>query len=220
MKLYELINFNPVNSATNTDKFRHKLTTNTNARKIGSGTFGTAFNTQSGKRLNQITKVGDTGKVLDIAKPVEDVEDDGYLAYLNAVYKSKSNNPYFPKIHDLKIRKASDGRLSYRTNIEKLIPLASGKIIDNLEMLESIYSDMFNDDPWELSMLSFTGKIEYAIEHRDFKNIKDPKLKEALELILKLLKSGRNFMLDIHSQNCMWRMTGMKPQFVIIDPIA
>jgi hypothetical protein len=52
-------------------------------------------------------------------------------------------------------------------------------------------------------------------------NIKDPELREALDFISKVQSEGkRKFTMDLHSGNIMWRITGNRPQLVIMDPLA
>lgn len=220
MKLYELINFDPIKSTTNNIVYNNRLRTDLKSKTLGSGSFGIVHDVGSGKRLNQVTKIG-KGETIN-SEPAKDVENDGYLSYLRAVYDSGSSNPYFPRIHDLKIMRSKTEALTYRVNLEKLVEFNSDKIIGNEDLMQSIYEDMFGD-----TRIRFGDSITSAIKSNlegalmgKFESIKDPELLSALKLIYRVLKSNPGFVADIHSGNIMWRITGTRPQLVIVDPIA
>lgn len=227
MKLYELINFDPEYSKSNSRSYISKIRSKTDAKVAGRpGSFGTAFNTGSGKRLNQITKVG-RGGTLSGEKNAFNPDEDGYLSYLKAIQDIKhsgNNNPYFPRIHDLKtIRDKHTEHISYRVNMEKLVPFKSDKIIYNDDLMRSLYSDMFNDQ-YDENPLSIPSNIEIACYSNTW-NIKDPDLLEVIKLIQEIkARSDRDldngFGIDLHEGNMMWRITGTRPQLVITDPLA
>lgn len=69
------------------------------------------------------------GSVEKVAKPewLESLADDGYYQYLDMISKNEriANNPFFPKIHNLQTFRGSDGKYTYKVELEKLHPLSS-----------------------------------------------------------------------------------------------
>jgi len=231
MKLYELINFNPVNSNQNRRSYFNKIKSikNRSDSDSDSGSFADVYSVGSNKRLNQVTKVGQGGKLSDTGNitDAKDISGDAYLSYIKAIHDSNSNNPYFPRIHNLKIFKNEQDNINYRINMEKLINFNTEKIIYNHELMVSLYNYMFNEKlkisqgiiDRNFFAEEIRAEIEKAIQNRAIHNIKDPNLKEAVEFIIKIGETG-GFTADIHSGNIMWRITGTRPQLVIIDPLA
>lgn len=223
MKLYELINFEPKKSNKTYPGYRSRLR-NIGADELGSGSFGATFDTKSEKRQGQVTKVGRAGNIQDRSKIVKKVEDDGYLAYLKAVFDSGSDNPYFPRIDDLTVRADKDtGALTYRANLQKLVPFTSDKIYGNDDLMESLYDDMFTEHTHFYKDFGAAAGIKFNIDamasSNNYTKIKDPEMKEALLFIEKVRQSG-NFTSDLHSGNMMWRITGTRPQLVFSDPLS
>lgn len=165
------------------------------------------------KRLNQVVKVASTGPIQTM-KDAKDISEDGYLSYIKAVYdyeQKGGQNPYFPRIHNLKIYK-NNGKISYRANIEKLIKYAD--LNDKLTLM-SLSEHMFFVVTPQIAVV-----IELAIETGIYNNIKDEKLIEAIKMIRKIIDSYEPFYNDATSYNLMWRITGNMPQLVILDPIG
>lgn len=221
MKLYELISFEPKQSKKELTDYKSKLRL-MKADELGNGSFGAAYDTKSHKRPDQITKVAKVGNIGDSSR--RDIEDDGYLVYLKVVLSSGIDNPYFPRVDDLTIRTNPDtGRSMYRVNLQKLVPFSSDKIYGNDDLMESLYNDMFTEKTTSYDDYGPAGGIKYNISNMadigNFEKIKDPELKQALEIILKLQRDN-NFQMDLHSGNMMWRITGFRPQLVLTDPLA
>ena len=232
MKLYELINFEPKQSSQDRVNYSQKVRAKTNAKSLGAGAFGAAYDINSNKRLNQVTKIGRVGKfnaLYDIVD-AKTVDEDGYLIYLKEVYELQqggTHNPYFPRIHDLTIRQNPDGTMMYRVNLEKLYPLYTPKLIDNEDLMKSLCNGMFNLDyelPDNFSVTELIAKKLNICGKYNGKAIRDPNLNQALTIIHRLIQEGNTnggrLSLDLHGGNIMWRITGTMPQLVLLDPIA
>lgn len=224
MKLYELISFDPKKSSVDPEQYKSKIKYNTQSTRRGAGSFGTVYDVHSNKRLNQVTKVGKAGSISDRSAKIKKIKNDGYLAYLHAIHTSGIKNPYFPRIYDLKILKGADGALSYRANIEKLVAFNSEKIVDNDDLMASLYDDMFNEETTYYKDYGPGAGIKFTLDNISTSGklgiVKDPDLLEALRLIDTVVKSNKLFVADLHSGNIMWRITGSRPQLVIVDPVA
>jgi len=215
MRLQELIDFTPRDRKSNSDLGR-RLDRRSNIDKLGSGSFGSAYSINSNKRLNQVTKSG-------IARNMnysifKELTDDGYIAYIKAIVDSGLNNPYFPRIDDFKVYKKSNNQFTYVANIERLIPLQSERI--PREMASAMWEKMFLDEPAEEpSLEDIVYKMAYIVAGKNTYLIKDKQLKQALGLIIGILRDSK-FMNDIYDKNIMMRITGNMPQLVFTDPIA
>lgn len=241
MRLSEIVNFEPV-QGKNIQKSKVKSYIDKN--KINTtgeeGMYARAYDFNSPKRLNQVTKVARAGKW---DKPYADnITDDAYLTYLKTIQdleKSGHNNPYFPKIHDLRIVRDENGKLSYHVNMEKLVNINSPKILNNRKLIKSV-GDKLVKDPIRLNDTDYVEHdyaenpdvedskeylkhvietLDVAIENNNYSDIKDENLINALKVINKI-KSTYSFLPDIHPGNVMWRITGTMPQLVITDPLA
>jgi len=221
MKLYELISFDPVQTKRSTSDFMNKFRDRPEFKDIGVGSFGRAMQVDRPKRLNQITKIGVAGKIgrKGIDK-VDDPSKDGYLSYLKMVHKIEQDggyNPYFPRIESLRIKKSKNGEIHYHTDLEKLYPYKTSKIIQNQELMSSLKDEMFHitkhNEDYDLSMLVMVA----CDGERSW--IKDPELAKAVSLIDKVAAKG-HFRWDMGTNNMMWRITGNRPQIVITDPLV
>jgi hypothetical protein len=222
MKLYELIDFVPKLSKHSALDNKDRLRKNTKADQIGNGSFGTAFDTKSNKRLNQVTKIGKTGSIMsgNIAKKVE---EDGWLLWMQAVHRAQKrgeDNPYFPIMDDLHIRKDKDGLLSYTANLHKLLPFRTAKLISNMDLMVSLREHMFG--PTDITFSDGPDAANNILFHlNQTSSAVDRNLAAALNMVDQLIYTSREeFMKDIHYGNVMWRITGTMPQLVIVDPIA
>lgn len=229
MKLYELISFLPKTTTKSfDDRVNKKSNRLGNNSVLGRGHFGVVHSTDSPKRLNQVSKTGRAGRVgLARPKPVDTIERDGYLSYIrmvDAFEKEGGQNPYFPRIHKLKLYRTPDGNIEYDADIEKLYPLDSPKITSNESLMHSLYHDMFevkNETEIPIDASTIISQID-NISRGHFGNvlrIKDDELRDALERISEVEQEGR-FSMDLGSQNLMWRITGNRPQLVFTDPLA
>ena len=229
MRLYEIINFEPKDSKSTERKHLNNIMTKTNAKQLGSGHFSKVLGPQDGadgKRMNQVHKVGRAGNLVQGTNDVKEVAGDGYLLYLKAIhdYEQKGGqNPYFPRILNLTIRRKTDGNLYYTADIEKLYPFQNSKIVTNTDLMKSLYEQMFNDDgsrgKYDGNANEFVQKIEHAIDGHGLPYIKDKKLLEAINVV-RQVNSKEKFLNDMHIGNIMWRITGNMPQLVITDPLS
>jgi len=227
MRLYELIDFTPRITSKPSVRRAGAVSKLNNYDFKGAGSFGSTYAVPSHKRLNQITKVGRAGYVDKDSFRIRHASDpiqDGYLAYINEIYKLEQDgekNPYFPVIHDLKIFKDDDGRLSYNLNMERLHDFTKPSIVSNTDLLQSLAENMFVQVP---DMIGFDADyiiktIREAAKNNRYDNIADRQLRKALRLIHRIhVNAGR--VIDLHSGNVMWRITGTMPQLVITDPLA
>ena len=222
MRLYEIISFEPKSSNQNRYSYTDRLK-KAGAAELGGGCFGQALQGKSGKRLNQIAKVGRAGT---ISTMTDNPKEDAYLSYIRAVQDFEENgghNLYFPKIHDLKILKTKDDTIDYRANIEKLVNFHSPRIVENEDLMKSLYQYMFKtqESPYGGNAEQMIDNMRWALKSYSFDRIRDPKLVEALKLIADVRDNGpRTFNEDFHSGNFMWRITGTMPHLVILDPLS
>jgi hypothetical protein len=237
MLLRELIDFTPVKSNRDFITHSRRIRTATKPEHKGTGSFGMAYNMNSPKRLNQITKLGRAAAMPDGALiPTDKISDDGYLSWLQEVnHRAKIGdvNPYLPIIHDLKIMKGPDDKLHYRVNMEDLVTFTSKMILGNEPVMSSLCMRMFgkdldesvkNDPKASEFLYAYYGDFIILRLSRGVRNpndfIKDAKLKQVLDAISFLRNNNNDFMVDLHEGNIMWRMTGTIPQLVILDPLA
>ena len=222
MRLFEVIDFSPRNSMSNKTDYLDRLQNMTSSELKGRGHFGVVTQNPGPKRINQVRKVGTAGRVGRVRpEPVARPEEDGYLSYLKMVYeftKEGGDNPYFPRVQELKIRR--DRReLSYSVDLDKLVPY-NNRLIYNQELITSIKEHMFDvEDDWLLKEIGLSALVTMACDGSNRKIIKDPDLLKAIQMIDEVARKGR-FIWDMGSQNMMWRITGNKPQLVLTDPLA
>jgi hypothetical protein len=222
MRLYELIDFSPKQSKIGAYDNKQRVQNKTQSRIVGDGAFGTAYDTRSNKRLNQVTKIGRTGAAMT-GQPAKEIGQDGWLSYMHAVHSAQQRgdqNPYFPVMDDLRIRKDAKGNLTYTANLHKLIPFMAPKIASNTELMKSTYERMFGEEcpskDWADILDSITANLQLS------RSLSDPDLKNAMNLIDSIVDRSYKgeLMKDIHTGNVMWRLTGTMPHLVIVDPIA
>lgn len=220
MKLYELFSLDPKNTNRDLDSHNNKSFW-TDHDNIGQGAFSKVKKFNSPKRLNQVKKTGRAanftgGKLTDTNQ-----ETDGYLSYIKMVSKNP-NNPYFPKVHKLQVKKGPDGKIYYDADLEKLLPYNTPKIIDNYDLMNSLKEYMFDFSKSINSMLeeySLADLMSYSLNNPQI--IRDQNLDDALEKIREIISNSNGLLGDdVSYQNMMWRITGNMPQLVITDPIA
>lgn len=222
MKLYELIDFEPKLSKHSALDNKDRIRKNTGADQVGNGVFGTAFDTQSNKRLNQVTKVGKTGSIMT-GKVATKVEEDGWLVWMQAVHRAQQrgdHNPYFPIMDDLHIRKDKNGLLSYTANLHKLLPFETEKLTSNMDLMVSLREHMFG--PTDIEFSDGRDAMHNILFHlNQTSSAVDRNLAAALNMVDQIIYTSREDLIkDIHRGNVMWRITGTMPQLVIVDPIA
>jgi hypothetical protein len=146
--------------------------------------------------------------------------DDPVYQFLRVCLKHQ-DNPYFPKIYNVKKYKLNTDRSTKVINKYKLVitmerlrhvTLADTKL---LERLFGLSFKKFQDDR---TAGKFLRSMFYDQGWRQelIKNTKDVKLKQALKLVEPLF---RHYQGDMHLGNIMLRGTGSGAQLVIIDPV-
>jgi hypothetical protein len=230
MRLYELINFEPRDSKKNYgDRVSNNVTPS--SKKIGQGHFASAFTHDTPKRLNQVRKSGQAGKIGNMRtgpKKQQSITDDAYLSYLKMIYdfeQKGGQNPFFPKIHDLKIYRDPEGNLDYNVDIEKLHKLNKSGLGDNELAMKQIYISLFAPDKYmpagedSIDAYMIMGDLRSIADDGDYDRIIDKNLKQALSMS-RDLATKHGFQWDIHADNVMWRITGNIPQLVLTDILA
>lgn len=225
MKLHDLFEFDDWNLTTpdlrvNGDprvlnKIENLRRTQPDHQYVGSGTTAYVGRRTNPHEMDRVTRVGPKG---DAA---------GY--YIQAVHTAGlHNNPYLPRT--LSKPKTQDGVQT--VEIERLVPFTAPKIIENEELMLSMWEHWFTI-PLTSGIKSSLGTREFgrvfaqavtyriipaALHRGDMSAIRDADMREALQFI-HALKSKYKFFEDIHTENVMWRMTGTMPQLVFTDPL-
>ena len=166
-------------------------------------------------------------------------QKDPYNEYINYIIEYKlTDNPYFPRVYNIKRVDDPDGRTSYKYTVERLIPYTQLEV----QELEAIVTNMFTKDTAAtiLNSLKFSEKLKISDEklkgniHSDMaffiqnglydnnmKYFKDDNLITALREIRDIVNSSRNNLrYDMHAGNLMYRRTKYGAQPVISDPVA
>jgi hypothetical protein len=202
MRLYEIIDFKPRKTVqTTSHDIRHDKISGI-SRAAGAGLMSRAYAPTSPKRLNQISKISKPGKY-----------DDAYMAYLKMIddfNKSGGQNPFFPRIHELKVYRDKNGEQQFHVKLEKLHPLSIFSKDHDEDLLRSLKENYFG------RVLPFAAAIDRQLEGDDV--VQDEDLIEACDMI-SLLAQRNDFLIDMHDGNVMWRITGNMPQLVITDPL-
>jgi hypothetical protein len=155
---------------------------------------------------------------------VDSIKDIPYIQYILLSFKYSKENPYFPKVYDIKKYKMKDDGISvpyiFSFKIEPLIHIQKLNIKDQ----HSLWEKMFND-----SIPEGEHTIEYHISNRvrilaehggTAKYVKDKNLSKATQLIHKIVQKDDSVYVDIHYNNIMARRTPYGPQLVITDPLT
>ena len=148
---------------------------------------------------------------------------DPYYRYVLMVQQHQ-NNPFFPRIYGVKVYEHND-TIEYGQNgvgdqyilhvfMEKLHPVSELDEEVARQILWSVgipYKGEMKDD---YSLRTKMGKDEYRKLMKQ--HTQHPKLKEALRLLEPMFKKFGN---DVHIDNLMFRLTGVGPQVVLVDPL-
>lgn len=152
------------------------------------------------------------------------IDNDGYIAYAKYLIDSgmTKDNPYAPRIFEMKAYKDSEDNIKYKINMEKLQrtdavnPAIVQAIYENL-FTEQIRDWIFNKNTYLTKPEQFLAKaLAHVVEYRKFES-NDPKLNELLDAINEISNNG--YEVDIHGSNIMIRL-GKAPQLVITDPLT
>lgn len=209
MKIFEVIDFEPRKTTQSvSNNIRPSKINNINLNDTNAGSYSSVYMPSSQKRLNQIIKISKKHKF-----------DNAYVLYLKMIddfNKNGGNNPYFPVIHDLKIYHDDKDNLQFNVKMERLFRFQNLKIYDNEDLINSLKEMMFGSTDESIH----TYLVEYLYSEGTEGFIKDKKLKQALDMIIRLKINNDEINYDLHKGNLMWRITGNMPQLVITDPLA
>jgi hypothetical protein len=173
-------------------------------------------------------KTGAYGKVYDkgdshtltktnfVANPSK---TDAYYTYIKYIVDNDlaQENPYFPRVYDIKTIEDANGNARYKIDIERLQDL--GKISKETisAMLWNLFDSDVIDDNIQKYGLAEALAICVELTCEGHAKSKDKYLNEACAIVRKLRNTG--FIFDIHIGNIMVRLSPY-PQLVIVDPLA
>jgi len=184
----------------------------TNSKRMGAGAFAYVY--QSKKHRDRVVKVGycNDGDVYDHP------HTDPYLMYLKKVLKNRTN-PYFPKVHSIKIYKY----VYHRKSLDDYHEDTHYYFVIELEKLAGFYG-LSTGDRKRAMYRHFpkhtTGAFRENLFDRCAKEY-DRFLKKAIMIIRKVGGDGQTYSEDFHTGNFMWRVVkNRQPQLVITDPIS
>jgi hypothetical protein len=168
---------------------------------------------------------------------------DGFYVYLNKIKDKMAENPFFPRVYELRKHHQQDAESYSRINskIEKLFPLKDLSIplqdamvkslLDMPKLLEEVdkhkSGKMFYEyvkryekhygQYYSENMIYFLIylRIIDGLHISPSKVIKNKELEDALNLILSSKRS-----VDLHDDNVMFRRTPYGPQLVLSDPLS
>lgn len=156
-------------------------------------------------------------------------EYDGYWAFIQGIVDNSElkNNPFLPRVYNVKKIKDVNGKVIMRADIEKLhhgytfdtdilFPYFINIFGGDYEERMKHYLQEEGDEP-EVLIKSAANKMEVAVDSGDYSRIQNPTLVKALKYIASF---NDKFEADIRDSNIMFRTGGQGLQLVIIDPIA
>lgn len=169
------------------------------------------------------------GTVMRIGKYDPKGSSDAHMNFISHILENNliSNNPYFPRIYKALIVRVpvkpnqydESKKLQYQyvyvTEMEKLVPFSK---LDE-QQLEAIADRIFDTKMADYLknkqdlVIDIPETLHILLSKNKLQDIKDPKLKQALEHIDETYGA-----LDIHEENIMVRLTNIGPQLVLTDP--
>jgi hypothetical protein len=163
----------------------------------------------------------DPAMVVKVERKPTQPASNGYYQYVRAIQPLMSSNPYLPRIYIADSLKTRPGtRFAY--TMERLYDAGNAVPHVHENMFISFVNRTFVDPPemptnrgsygiWA----TLTKELAGIAKSRNYSNLRDSKLSQALQLIGKLNRS-----MDLHSGNFMIRYTSVGPQLVITDPVV
>jgi len=152
---------------------------------------------------------------------LKDVNEIPFVKYILMSLKYSNENPYFPKVYDIKKYETSSGTsfpIIYTFKMEPLVHLDKLSDKEMLVLWNKTFTEHRDIPP---STKSFSKRLETAYYASNYG--KDVVKEENLSKVLKLISKARhitNSQTDIHDQNIMVRRTSQGPQLVITDPLV
>lgn len=180
---------------------------------LGHGAYSTAV---QGKDPNSVMK---------ISRGSNDLNEDPYYLYLSQIAAHRSDNPFLPKVFEVKVYETSqDPKYFYIAKMERLYPLHSLSEQDLVKMILSLTKakmtvgfkqalGLVNGEDI-LKKQSHGQLIEILIGKIRQEKIKDPQLKQAMSIAA---NTGMEW--DITPSNIMVRKTEQGPHLVLADPV-
>jgi len=162
----------------------------------------------------------DPALIVKVERKPTDPTSNAYYQYVRAIQPLMSNNPYLPRIYVADSFKTSKG-IRFAYTMERLY--------DAYEAVPHIHPDLFASfanrifitpidlptDHHSYSIWTELVKVlSQAVRRGDYSNIRDRKLVQAFQLIVRL-----NHTIYLHSGNFMIRYTNVGPQMVVTDPV-
>lgn len=214
---------------------RDSITKTGKAENLGAGMYATTHAWRS-----------EPGTAIKTSNPVHRLEDDMYFNFVRMIASKKhiQDNPYFPRIYDVKVYKTRGDSETYvyQVKMERLHDLRN---LDTPELL-AIGRQMFTN--FDDMVASFKHNKQFSsgvgtpkIRTNEFvlrkiilrtldqsfsynaqaaTNIKDPNLKQAILIMKKMINSTDEMATDIHDGNIMVRRGPFTPQLVFTDPVV
>lgn len=179
---------------------------------VGAGINAYVHRTDNQHSLDQVHRT---------AKP-----NEGTTLYLDFLrtHPKLYNNTFFPRVKGVRSLHSNTTTM----DIERLKPFNTPGLGDNVELLLSLWERYYK---WRVpiqlkgeSDSNYRFDIQWKFLHNLNDVIKygsgtaDPQLTQAYKII-DHLRSKHDQVIDIHSGNVMWRLTGVGPQLVITDPM-
>lgn len=147
------------------------------------------------------------------------LELDAYYSYVQHIKPLIGGNPFFPRVYVVNLKKDLNGKVIPSYNIEKLSTPDNFSTEALIAMCKTLFHnvpDLYDvDDIQEF----YADQIGDALQSENYSNIKNTKLKQALELIVKIKNSTDGFSYDTSLNNFMFRGTPYGPQLVLTDPL-
>lgn len=181
---------------------------------LGSGAFASVSDKKNDPFM--VRKTSHSDRKMDISK------FDGYWTYIQGIVENPSlkNNPFLPRVYNVKKIKDASGKIVMRADIEKL---QNGNVFE-MDMLLSYFNNVLNadlssfeDDDVDELLMQAAFIMESAVDYNDYSKIKNSYLIQALKYIGSL---KRSYGIDIHEGNIMFRTGGQGIQLVITDPVS
>ena len=197
-------------------------------KKIGSGNFSNVENIPNDPHLVRKTS----------HSPVAS-EDDAYWKYVNIIIKNKLwENPYFPRVYDIKEISDRNGHKMYRGKIERLVDIRD--VAKNKEGVLSLATLLMGHDASDAMKVSSNSKYahldmlnyvmdavsNYIVDYKFtelFEGLSDSDLDDnfvsACKTLRKLAKDN-DFVFDVNDENMMLRRVSYGYQLVFSDPFS
>jgi len=147
---------------------------------------------------------------------------DAYWGYVYYIIKNKLyENPYFPRIYDVKRIVDKDGKMHFTAKMEKLHPFNPNDIEGTvLPLVRRMLTKEARSDFLEITAQGLLTTIKLAIESNNYlKFFKDEQLIDAIKKLQDYMNKYWAE-LDLHQNNVMIRRTPYGPQLVFTDPFS